>query len=70
VLGIYDFRYKTPRQSQISLTPARRDRLGPSKIPPGGGGPGFSGLNKLSDYNTIPYLRIRLIRKTLAPKHK
>ncbi len=29
VLGICDFRHKTPRQSQISLTPAMRDRLGP-----------------------------------------
>ena len=26
VLGICDFRHKTPRQSQISLTPAMRDR--------------------------------------------
>jgi hypothetical protein len=29
VLGICDFRHKTPRQSQISLTPAMRDRHGP-----------------------------------------
>jgi len=29
VLGICDFRHKTPRQSQTSLTPAMRDRLGP-----------------------------------------
>jgi hypothetical protein len=29
VLGICDFRHKTPRQSQISLTPAMRDKHGP-----------------------------------------
>ncbi len=29
VLGICDFRHKTLKQSQISLTPAMRDRLGP-----------------------------------------
>jgi hypothetical protein len=28
VLGIYDFRHKISRQSHLSLTPARRDRLG------------------------------------------
>jgi hypothetical protein len=29
VLGICDFRHKIPRQSQRTLTPAIRDRLGP-----------------------------------------
>jgi hypothetical protein len=48
VLGICDFKHKTPRQSQISLTPAMRDRLGPSKIPLCGGGPGFLGHNKFA----------------------
>jgi len=52
VLGICDFRHKTPRQSHLSLTPAKRDRLGPSKIPLRGEGPGFSGQNK--DYWIIP----------------
>ncbi len=28
VLGICDFRHETPKQSQTSLTPAMRDRLG------------------------------------------
>jgi len=35
VLGIYDFRHKTPRQCRISLTWPK--------------GPGFSGLNKKRD---------------------
>jgi len=38
VLGICDFRYKTPRQSHI---PAMRDRLGPSKTLHCGEGAGF-----------------------------
>jgi len=49
VLGICDFRHQTPRQSRKTLTPAMRDRLGPSKIPPCGEGPGFSGQNKTDD---------------------
>ncbi|MDH3723903.1 MAG: hypothetical protein OER74_20575 [Desulfobacteraceae bacterium] len=36
------------RQSQRTLTPATRDRQGPSNIPPCGEGPGFSGQNKIS----------------------
>ena len=46
LFGICDFRHKTPRQSHLSLTPAMRDRHGPSKIPLRGEGPGFSGQNK------------------------
>jgi len=38
------------RQSRITLTPAMRDRLGPSKIPLRGVGPGFSGQNKPVDF--------------------
>jgi hypothetical protein len=50
VLGICDFIQQTPRQSRITLTPAMRDRLGPSKIPFRGEGPGFSGQNKNMHY--------------------
>ena len=46
VLGICDFSHKTPRRSRKTLTPAIRDRHGPSKIPHCGEGPGFSGQNK------------------------
>ncbi len=46
VLGICTFRHKNPRQSHLSLTPAMRDRLGPSKIPLRVREPGFQWKNK------------------------
>jgi hypothetical protein len=41
VLGICDFRHKTPRQRYLSLTPALQDRHGASKIPHSDRGPSF-----------------------------
>jgi len=41
VLGICDFRHKTPRQSHLSLTWPK--------------GPGFSGQNKSSEYIIGPF---------------
>ncbi len=47
VLGICDSRQQSQRQSRGTLTPAMRDRHGPSKIPPCGEGPGFLGQSKI-----------------------
>ena len=55
VLGIFDLRHQTPRQSRGTLTPAIRDRHGPSKIPPCGERPAF--YDKL---NTRPFHYLKI----------